>query len=315
MKKEKNIAVNSLSAWVKAARPQTLVGAAVPVLMGGSMAFAHDAVHFSWELWVLCLLFALLMQVDANLVNDYYDFKRGQDDAETRLGPPRACAMGWITPKAMAMGVVWITLLAVVVGLVVMLLSAQWWLLWVGAASVLGCFLYTLCLAGKGWGDVMVILFFGLVPVMGTYFVALMRSPFSSLGGLESYHVALVALSCGFATDALLVVNNYRDVEQDRQHGKKTLVVMLGWHGGQLLYLLTGVLAMVMLLPLMPLRPTTWLVLALTYGVKHWYNYKNLVMIGEGKALNRVLAGTSMGIVLMGLFFSITYVLETYWLG
>ena len=101
------VRLNSLKAWVLAARPKTLAGAATPVIMGGGCAWMwmegcgmSPAEAFDWAAFALCMLFAWIMQVDANFVNDYFDFRKG-GDTERRLGPKRACAQGWITPGAM----------------------------------------------------------------------------------------------------------------------------------------------------------------------------------------------------------------------
>ena len=112
---------NGLKAWVLAARPKTLTGAVAPVLVGGMLAYT-DCVQLERKAWwsgLLCLLFALIMQIDANMVNDYYDFKKGTD-REDRLGPERACAQGWITPRAMRWGIGVVTLLACCIGLILL---------------------------------------------------------------------------------------------------------------------------------------------------------------------------------------------------
>lgn len=108
---ESNVTTNSLKAWFLAARPKTLTGAAVPVMIGIASAISQygDAVRVGAA--VLCMLFALVMQIDANFVNDYFDFMKGTDD-EKRLGPKRACAQGWITAAAMRRGLLYTTLLA-----------------------------------------------------------------------------------------------------------------------------------------------------------------------------------------------------------
>lgn len=99
MNEEKQIIAGSPMAWLLAARPKTLAGAAVPVMIGLSMAFADGGVAaFRLAPAILCVLFAFIMQIDANFINDYFDFIRGNDD-ETRLGPRRACAQGWISAK------------------------------------------------------------------------------------------------------------------------------------------------------------------------------------------------------------------------
>ena len=108
---------NSPHAWFLAARPKTLTGAAVPVMIGIALAF-HDAGTEDFRIIpaILCMLFAFVMQIDANFINDYFDFKRGNDD-ETRLGPKRACSEGWITPSAMLKGIIATTLFGCAIGL------------------------------------------------------------------------------------------------------------------------------------------------------------------------------------------------------
>ena len=112
---------NSLKAWVLAARPKTLSGAAVPVLIGLSLAyvdaFSYGDDIFSWTAAILCMLFALVMQIDANFINDFFDYARGNDDSTTRLGPLRACTQGWVTTDAMKRAIAATTCAACVIGL------------------------------------------------------------------------------------------------------------------------------------------------------------------------------------------------------
>ena len=96
------ISTNSAKAWWLAARPKTLTAAAMPVLIGCAIALTADS--FQWTPAILCLLFAFLMQIDANLINDLFDYKKGSD-RQDRLGPERACAQGWITIPAMQRGI------------------------------------------------------------------------------------------------------------------------------------------------------------------------------------------------------------------
>ena len=109
------------------------------------------------------------MQIDANFVNDYFDFVRGNDD-ETRLGPRRACAQGWVTMRAMKSALVITTALACVAGLPLVLYGGME-MIFVGIVCVLFCFLYTTRLSYIGMGDILVIVFFGLVPVTMTYYL------------------------------------------------------------------------------------------------------------------------------------------------
>ena len=95
------VKTNSIKAWLLAARPKTLAGAAVPVMLGCALAAADG--WFQIVPAMLCFLFAFLMQIDANFINDFFDYLKGSD-REDRLGPERACAQGWITLEAMKRG-------------------------------------------------------------------------------------------------------------------------------------------------------------------------------------------------------------------
>ena len=168
------VKTNSLKAWFLAARPKTLTGAIAPVLVGAAFAYASSnsqrptlncqlsTVNCQLLLFLLCLLFAIFMQIDANFINDYFDFKKGTD-REDRLGPERACAQGWITPRAMQWGVGVMTALSCLVGIAILLVHMQWELLLVGILCVVFCFLYTTRLSYLGWGDLLVLIFFGFI--------------------------------------------------------------------------------------------------------------------------------------------------------
>ena len=153
---EKQIDTNSTKAWMLASRPKTLTGAAVPVMIG--LAFAARDLgldDFGWMPALLGVWFAFIMQIDANFINDYFDFVRGNDD-ETRLGPRRACAQGWITPKAMRRAIIITTVIACCIGLPLVIYGGLEMIL-VGAFCVVFCFLYTTLLSYLGLGDVLVL--------------------------------------------------------------------------------------------------------------------------------------------------------------
>ena len=207
---ESNVTTNSLKAWFLAARPKTLTGAAVPVMIGIASAISQygDAVRVGAA--VLCMLFALVMQIDANFVNDYFDFMKGSDD-EKRLGPKRACAQGWITAAAMRRGLLYTTLLACAIGLPLVYYGG-WEMILVGFACVVFCFLYTISFSYLGLGDVLVLVFFGLVPVCMTYWLVAQPTPLMSI----PLSVIVQSIACGLIIDTLLIVNNYRDIEMHR---------------------------------------------------------------------------------------------------
>ena len=207
-----------MRAWFLATRPKTLTGAIAPVLVGAAFAYASSGAVSMLMPFLLCLLFAVLMQIDANLINDYFDFKKGTD-REDRLGPERACAQGWITPRAMQWGIGVMTALSCLVGIAILLVHMQWELLLVGILCVVFCFLYTTRLSYLGWGDVLVLVFFGFVPVVFTHYVM--------TNGGWSVPLLIAGFAMGLATDNLLVVNNYRDRSQDRVSGKRTIIVRI----------------------------------------------------------------------------------------
>ncbi len=318
------IKTNSVKAWFLASRPKTLTGAAAPVLLGGALAW-HDKYSYifqrSRELYVghddstvylnmhylsfflpfaLCLLFAFLMQIDANFVNDYYDYKKGTD-REDRLGPERACAQGWITSKAMMWGIVITTVLSCLVGLFILLWQLQWELLVVGVACVLGCFLYTIKFSYLGLGDILVLIFFGLVPVGFTYYVI--------TGGEWTWPLTFAGLGMGLATDNLLMVNNYRDRHQDTISGKRTVVVRFGERFGIQSYLYLGIVAALLVVlasVLMREYKYCWLVmLYLAMHISTWNKMRKL----DGKALNGVLGKTARNIFIFGLLASLSFIL------
>ena len=262
--------------------------------------------HLSWTNAIICLLFALLMQIDANFINDYFDFKKGSDTKE-RLGPERACAQGWITLKAMRLGIFLITLLAVLIG-VPLIIQKEWWLVIVGLACVIGAFLYTTHLSYRGWGDVMVLFFFGLIPVFFTQWVTLNTTLANSRNLPYIISVILAGAAMGFVTDNLLVVNNYRDREQDAQNGKKTIIVRLGARAGERLYLFNGILGIVLAIAAEAL-------LAVNYGGYFWpiapvllflplliTSYCRMVKIKSGRALNFSLGEAARNILIFSVF-------------
>lgn len=291
----KPIRINSLRAFFAAARFRTLAAAAVPVAAGCALAAADGL--FAWPQAVLCMAFALLMQVDANLINDLYDFLKGSDDGE-RLGPPRACAMGWVTTGAMRRAIAVTTVAASLVGCG-LLRYGGWELLLLGALCVVFVFLYTagpFPLAYHGWGDLLVLLFFGLVPVGGTYYVM--------AHGLTRW-ILPVAGACGLVVDTLLLVNNYRDRAEDARSGKRTLVVRLGAAAGSRLYLWAGIGACLLCLAL-ALRGAWFAALLPTaYLAAHVTTWRRMVRIGSGRALNGILAATSRNMLLFGVLLAL----------
>lgn len=297
---EVKVLPGSPKTWMLAARPKTLTGAAVPVMIGLSLAFADVGGSFKILPAVLCLLFALVMQVDANFINDYFDFIRGNDD-EARLGPRRACAQGWVSPRQMVCAIAVTTAIACAIGLPLIIYGGVEMLL-IGALCVLFCFLYTTSLSYLGLGDLLVLVFFGIVPVCIVYYLQ---------AGTVTFEAFMASLACGFVIDTLLLVNNYRDIEGDERAGKRTLVVRLGARRGRMAYLLSGVTAV--LLGVVFAVFGHWLasVLQVAYLALHYAAYRRMVKINKGKALNAVLGITARNMFVYGLLVSVGFLLHS----
>lgn len=300
---ETNVRVNSLKAWILAARPKTLTGAAVPVMIGIACAVAM----YGWcgirvVPAVLCMLFALIMQVDANFINDYFDFMKGTDD-EQRLGPKRACAQGWITASAMRSGLFVTTLLACIVGLPLVYYGG-WEMIIVGLACVVFCFLYTISFSYIGLGDLLVLVFFGIVPVCMTYWLTAPPTALTSI----PFAVVLMSIACGLIIDTLLVVNNYRDIENDRRAGKLTLIVRIGERGGLVLYLMLGLVGTILAIVgvvLLDWHDGQWTqTLLIIYTPFHTWAFNEMRYIRKGAELNRVLGMTARNMFIFGLLAS-----------
>lgn len=296
------ISRNSPKAWILAARPKTLAGAAVPVGIATAMAWTHTHGQIETIPAVLCLLFALVMQIDANFINDYFDFVRGNDD-ETRLGPKRACAQGWISTRAMRAGILATTLAACAVGLPLVCYGGVQ-LIAIGLLCVLFCFLYTTHLSYKGLGDVLVLVFFGLVPVLLTYYLETGKL----FQGFNA-ETLTAAIACGAVIDLLLIVNNYRDMDNDRRAGKLTLVLRLGARTSLCLYLGIGVAACAAGTVFVAHGHLWAFVLPLAFLIPHYRTFRHMQRIGKGEKLNLILGETARNIVLYGCFTSIGFLL------
>lgn len=294
------VKTNSVKAWLLATRPKTLSAAAVPVMIGTAFAWRNTSEQFNWIPAILCLLFAWIMQIDSNLVNDYFDFKKGNDD-ETRLGPKRACSEGWITSDAMVWGILITTLLGCMTGIPLILYGGLEMVM-VGIACVVFCFLYTTLFSYHGLGDILVLLFFGIIPVCYTYYVCMPLHQQIPTG-----EVIASSIACGLAIDALLIVNNYRDIDNDRSNGKITLAVRLGESKTRRLYESIGYIAagIMIILVFFDLYQTDKLIptyaIYLIYIILHRQSYQEMKRINKGAKLNQVLGLTARNILIFGI--------------
>jgi 1,4-dihydroxy-2-naphthoate polyprenyltransferase len=290
---------NSLKAWFSAVRPKTLAASIVPVMVG--WALAEHVSSFDEIPALLCLIFALLAQIASNFSNDYFDFIKKTDN-EHRLGPARAVASGWIKPKTMLLATGLVVVFACLAGLGLIRYGGLS-MIWVGLACVVALFAYTagpFPLAYRGLGDVFVFVFFGLVSVVFTYYVQLHR--FEPL-------VFVAGAIVGFQQVNILVVNNYRDRENDAACNKRTSIVVFGEKFGRYFYLLNGIFACLLCLlfyiqsPWAALLP--WLFL-----IPHIRSWRKLCRIREGRALNALLGETSRNLLILGTLFALGLLIE-----
>lgn len=300
---------NSLSAWVLAVRPYSLGNAVILVCVASALAFADGG--FRWLPALLCLLFAVAMQCTANLVNDLWDFLKGADQPD-RLGPDRAFAKGLISLPAMKAGIAGFTVVACGVGcgLLAWALHAEmlryggWELIAAGAACVVFSYFYTAGpwpLAYHGLGDVAVFLFFGIIPVTFTCFLQT---------GTWSTTSLLAAAACGLAIDTMLMVNNFRDREEDARCDKRTIVVCWGAGAGRWGYLALGVGAVGCCLSLLFAGRPAAALLPLPYLFVHIATWRKMVRIDHGEELNVCLGETARNIWIFGLLFTIGILLD-----
>ena len=283
---------HGIALWWAAARPRTLPLALAPVLVGTAVAHAESGAQAGPAL--AAAAGALLLQVGANFANDVFDAEKGADD-ETRIGPPRAVQIGWVSPGRMRAATALAFAAALAVG-VYLVAIAGWPILLLGVLSIAAGLAYTggpWPLGYHGLGEAAVFAFFGLAAVCGTCFV--------QIGGVPPAALA-AALPVGALAAAVLVVNNLRDVDGDRRAGKRTLAVRLGRSGARAEYiaLLTASYATplglwaagagpLVLLPLLTLPPAV--------GIS-----RVVLTRSEGPALNAALAGTarlSLGFALL----------------
>jgi 1,4-dihydroxy-2-naphthoate octaprenyltransferase len=209
---------SNLKIWVEAARPKTLAAAFVPVLVGATIAYQHELIN--WMATTVALICAFLIQIGTNFANDYFDFVKGAD-TEERIGFERATAKGLISPKTMLNATIICMALAFVFGLYLVWIGGTVVLI-IGLLSLLFGVLYTggpFPLGYNGLGDLFVFIFFGIVAVMTTYYVNALA---------WSMDTFWASLAVGALCTNILVVNNLRDVEQDKIAGKKTLGVLFG---------------------------------------------------------------------------------------
>ncbi len=277
--------------WLSAIRPRTLLVAVVPVLVGTALA-AHDTGTVSWMILGATLMAALFVQVATNLHNDVADYERGADDPATRLGPRRATAEGWLSADAVRRAAITAFAVAGALG-VWMAFIGGWPIFAIGAASIACGWAYSggaKPIAYSSLGELFVWLFFGLAAVGGTYYLQAGRFDFLPL--------AAGAL-LGMPAAAVLVVNNYRDLENDRRAGRRTFAVVFGPRASRIEFAVLALLPFALLPPLAAWGGPGWYLplLALPYAL---LLVKRFATWPVNPAFNRLLGDTARLQLLLG---------------
>lgn len=280
--------------WLYATRPHTLGASVAPmlILLGALISSGYPG---RWVLpYLLAFFVALFAQISSNLANDYFDYL-GEKDTKDRVGFERLLSTGAVTPREMLTALIVSASVTAVCGILFSVLQG-WWILGVGALVLLAMVGYSagpFPLSHHGLGDIAVVLFYGLIPVLIPYYAIVGNPPLPLL---------FFALGIGIWEANILVCNNYRDYAEDLKSGKKTLIVRLGEKSGPLLYALNSLLSLLafstgIVLSSAPSWQYGWLaLLGLSFG---WLTVR--VSVKKGAQLNHMLKETNIFALVIGL--------------
>jgi 1,4-dihydroxy-2-naphthoate octaprenyltransferase len=285
-----------LRTWLTGSRPRTLTMAVAPVVVGASLA-VMEGVAIGWGVLALTASCAVLIQAGTNLLNDVADFESGNDRPD-RVGPVRITAAGWATPRDVRRAAIAAFGLALALGAVLVAVGGPA-ILALGLLSIVGGWAYSggsRPVSHGAFGEIFVLLFFGVVAVAGTFYLQ---------AGRWSITTVLAGLAMGSMAAAVLLLNNYRDLAADARAGRRTLAAVLGPARTRALY------ACFLLLPL---AVPAWLALrgpAHPTALLAWLCAPLLVDLVvkmrrlQGPALNAVLGRTAMAQLVFGFLFAL----------
>ncbi len=289
------ISISKFQAWLHASRPKTLLAAVVPVMVGSALAIAKDSFTLIYSL--VALLCSILIQIGTNFTNDLYDHLKGADK-ELRKGPLRVLSSGLISQTEMRNAIIFVFGLAFLLGLY-LVYSVGIVVLIIGVISILAGIAYTAGpypLAYHGLGDVFVFIFFGIVGTAGTYYLHLHEFDLISL---------LISIPVGALITNILVVNNYRDIEEDREAQKITLAVKFGRTFTKIQFIISIVVSyLVLLILFIEFNFSLWIFLPVLSLPLAFIQVKMLFSF-EGSKLNKTLEISAKYAALFGMLFSI----------
>jgi len=285
--------------WLSAARPRTLPLALASIFMGSFLA--ASAGQFDWLIFSLCCLTTIALQVLSNFANDYGDTQNGADLAG-RVGPQRAVQSGAITSKQMLNGIYILTVICLIFGVSLLYFSlkdisiqAFWGFFGIGLLSILAAYTYT---AGKnpygyaGLGDISVLIFFGLIGVLGSNY--LFTKTFDWVN-------VLPAVSCGLFATGVLNINNIRDIESDTRAGKKTIPARLGKRKAIIYHWLILGLGMISILTFSILQGESKFYYIFVFPLFFWNGIKVARLPNPDPMLKQMALSTLFFVLLFGL--------------
>lgn len=275
-----------LKPWIEAMRLRTLPVSIAGVLGGLACAMAYG--HFRLLPFLICLVFAVLAQIVSNFANEYYDYKHGLD-RKGREGFRRGVTEGDISPKAMKRATYWLLAIDCAIGCS-LIIWGGWWLILVGLLIAVFALAYSagpFPLSQRGLGDIAVVIFYGIIPVVFTCYLI--------TGGWENAQSTVtVAFALGLLSDNVLIVNNYRDVEDDRKVGKLTTVVIFGRKIMSGFYFINFTLALLVIaLFFVVYGHFLWIICWTVIEIFYIFVWRKLTK-STGSALNKVLQITAL---------------------
>ena len=287
-----------MNAWLLASRPKTLPAAISPVLLGLALAYHNN--QFNLFIGSLTMLASVLIQIGTNFANDAYDFLSGADN-DTRIGPQRTTNSGLLSVKDVLSKMWLVFSLSLIIGCYLAYIGG-WPIILIGSLSILSGIAYTggpYPLGYNGLGDIFVFIFFGLIAVPGTYYL--------QTNTINCESILLGVLSGSFST-AILIVNNIRDIDADKNSGKKTLAVKFGRKFCEIEYILMMLFAfsIPMYMSVFLDFHTSMLLVVLTIPISIKLILE--LRIETGKKLNSVLEKTARLYILVTLILSFSIV-------
>lgn len=301
--------MNTLSKWVLASRPKTLPAIIGPVILGNAVAYKSG--RFSSVIMLITIVSALFIQIGTNFVNDLHDYIKGSD-TEDRKGPLRVVTAGLISPKKMKNGIRAVFSASFILGLILVYhmqsnFGNGYYLLFIGILSIISAYAYTagpFPLAYNGLGDIFVIIFFGIIAVCGSFFVQT---------GFVNREIFILSVPVGLLINNVLVINNYRDYQEDCLNKKKTLIALMGRKFGYAQYISSLIISLIIPIYLYftklywPIRNAVW-------GIYILVPLAIMLAIDlrrkKDQELNTLLAKTSMFSMIYSIIISIVYLIN-----